>query len=127
MSIKNALRKLDEAIDDLSSLHVQTFSGTVKWSSTSDPASDPGSAPGGSASTGTLRTLKTFEGFADKPASYEDVSLVAETLMKFDGDSYSFLASETAEAAMQLHKNAVEAGINTRLGIAKMLREAFSL
>lgn len=121
MSIRDALEKLDKAIDDLSSLHVQTYTGTVKWSGASDPATPPEER----ANTSTLRAVTTFEGFSDHKPSYEDVSLVAETLMKFDGDSYSFIATEAAEAAMQLHKNAVEAGINTRLGLAKLLRDVF--
>ena len=52
--------------------------------------------------------------------------LVAESLAQFDGDSYNFvrenLESVPAEA-LEVHKNAVEAGIETRLGLLTLFKD----
>ncbi len=122
MSIKSALRALDSAIDDLTSLHVQTYSGSIKWAEAwKEAAKKTESEPG------TVTSMRTFEGFSDQLASDAKVSLVADTLIKFDGDSYNFIAQDatSTESALTLHKDAVEAGINTRLGLMELVRDVF--
>ena len=120
MGLKNALTALDGVIDDLTSLHVQTYTGTVNWQTLWQPADNGGDSQ-------TLRTLRTFEGFSESLAANADVSLVADTLLKFDGDSYNFIAEDatSTEAALQLHKDAVAAGIQTRIGLMELVRDVF--
>ncbi len=122
MSIKSALRALDSAIDDLTSLHVQTYSGSIKWAEAWKEA-----AKASDDEPRTVTSMRTFEGFSDQLASDAKVSLVADTLIKFDGDSYNFIAQDatSTESALTLHKDAVEAGINTRLGLMELVRDVF--
>lgn len=111
VGLKNALEKLNNAVEDLSSLHVQTFTGSVKFT------------PEG-------RTFKTVESAVQealKPGGTE-ITLVAESLYKFDGDSYNFLTNDKGgipTSAMELHKSAVEGGIKTRIGLMEMMKNVF--
>lgn len=120
MGLKATLEALNDAIDDLTSLHVQTYTGTINWK-------DAWKEDAGAGNTKTLRSLRTFEGFSDQAASATDVNLVADSLMKFDGDSYNFIATNatSTESALQLHKNAVEAGINARAALMELVRDVF--
>jgi hypothetical protein len=122
MSIKSTLKALDSAIDDLTSLHVQTYTGKINWAEAwKEAPKDTDAEPQ------TLTSKKTFEGFSDQLAANANVSLVADTLIKFDGDSYNFIAEDatSTESALALHKDAVEAGINTRLGLMELVRDVF--
>lgn len=109
MSLKQALEKVNEAVQDLSSLHVQTFTGKVEFSSENSTYADIETA---------VKTAK-----ADGK-----IKLVAESLYKFDGDSYNFLTNEEGgipSSAMELHKAAVEGGIKTRQGLAELVKGVF--
>ena len=119
MGIRKTLKTLDAVIDDLTSLHVQTYTGTINWK---DFWSKVGDVQDESK---TSRSLRAFEGFSEQLPTDGSVSLVADTLMKFDGDSYNFITTEAAEPAMQLHKNAVESGINTRVGLLELIGKIF--
>ena len=110
MGLKNALGKLDDAVKDLTSLHVQTYSGEV--SSTID----------GSQSYDDIRQL------VKTAVSEGKITLVAETLAQFDGDSYNFIKQELddiPQLALEVHKNAVQSGIDTRLGLLTLFKDIF--
>ena len=107
MGLKAALQKLDEAVKDLTSLHVQTFSGELNITLSGDKGYD------------TLR--------AEMKKAIKDgnLTLVAETLAQFDGDSYNFVKQDLSDIpslALEVHKNAVEAGIETRLGLLGLFK-----
>jgi hypothetical protein len=105
--LKQAMGKLNEAVSDLSSLHVMTF-------------------------TGDISALDTSKGYAGIEAQLKKaevktrITLVAESLYKFDGDSYNFLAeSDVPDAALVLHDSAVASGLQTRQGLMEMFRDLF--
>lgn len=106
--LKQALTALNNAVTDLTSLHVQTFTGEI--------ASDLD----GSQSFSDIRALVK----AAKTAG--TVTLVAETLAQFDGDSYNFVAADLASVpplALEVHKNAIKAGVETRLGLLNLFKD----
>ena len=112
MPLRDALKKLDELFADLTSLHVQTYTGKVDFDL----------SPGTGDST---RVDRLRDAVANLPADGE-VKLVAEAYYQFDGDSYNFLTSEDVPAkALELHKAAVEAGMKTRQGLMELVKDAF--
>ena len=105
MSLKSALNALDEAVKDLTSLHVQTFSGTLNLD------------------------VKGNESFTELKKELVDaggkVTLVAESLIKFDGDSYNFVAQDVenvADITYDVHLKAVKAGLDTRQGLLTLFK-----
>ena len=111
MGLKAALTQLDNAVQDLTSLHVQTFSGEIN-SSTID----------GSQPYDNIRKL------VQTASSDSKITLVAETLAQFDGDSYNFVKQELdniPKLALEVHKNAVQSGIDTRLGLLTLFKDLF--
>lgn len=109
MSLKDALTKINTTITDLSSLHVQTFTGKVNFTG-----------------TGKYEDIKSA---VDAAVGDKSITLVAESLYKFDGDSYNFLTNEEGgipTSAMELHKAAVEGGIKTRQGLAELVKGVFN-
>jgi len=111
MALKDALKKLNDAVNDLTSLHVQTFTGIVDID----------------VDDGDFKVLKERLAKATKESG---VTLVAESLFKFDGDSYNFITNKPDDVpakALEMHKNAIEAGIETRQGLLNMFRKAFDL
>ncbi len=110
--LKEALKKIDDAIKDLSSLHVQTFTGSIEF--TDDPQNG--------------RTYDTIEAAIKDAKANKKIMLVAESLYKFDGDSYNFVTSDTGgipSSALELHKTAVEGGVKTRQGLMTMVKGIF--
>ncbi|NDV93203.1 hypothetical protein GTH32_18695 [Alteromonas sp. 345S023] len=108
MTLKSSLEKLNEQIKDLSSLHVQTFTGKVTFTG-----------------TGNFTDIETA---VQQAVSSQTVKLVAESLYKFDGDSYNFLTNDEGgipASAMELHKSAIEGGIKTRQALAELVKGAF--
>ena len=105
--LKDALGKLNEAVADLTSLHVMTFTGDVKL----------------------LDTSKGYAGIEAQLKKAEvkaNITLVAESLYKFDGDSYNFLTdNDVPNAALALHESAVESGLQTRQGLMEMFKDIF--
>ncbi|WP_196894811.1 hypothetical protein [Aureivirga marina] len=107
MGLKSALKKLDEAVEDLTSLHVQTFVGTIQSTDENVKFSD----------------IKTLVNNSD---TNSDVKLVAETLAQFDGDSYNFVNEDwdqLPKIAIEIHKNAVKSGVETRLGLLDLFKD----
>jgi len=108
MSLKSALNELNKAVQDLTSLHVQTFTGELKTELT------------GSEKFEDIRKL------IREAKTKGEVFLVAETLAQFDGDSYNFVKQElkdVPEMALEVHQNAVQSGIETRLGLLTLFKD----
>jgi hypothetical protein len=113
MALRDAVTRIAEAIKDLSSLHVQTFSGTV--------AIDLANLDANDAAIDTIRSTITSE--SAKPDG--TIRLVAEAYYQFDGDSYNFLTNDAVpEGALEMHAAAVDAGIKTRQGLVELVKGA---
>ena len=114
MSLRDAVRKLDGLITDLSSLHVQTYTGNVEV--------DLDSLPDGVHGMDRVRD-------AVKQARADGrVTLVAESYFRFDGDSYNFVAGPGAEVppgALAAHEAAVASGIKTRQALVELVKDVF--
>lgn len=109
MGLRNALSALNNAVDDLTSLHVQTFTGNIAFDHDTQNYDD-------------IRQL------IQQAQTNADVVLVAESLYKFDGDSYNFLANAESgipASALELHKAAIEGGIKTRQGLMELVKDVF--
>ena len=111
MALRDAVNKINEVIADLSSLHVQTYTGSI---------------------TVDLDNLGDEHGMnrvrdAVKAARADGtVTLVAEAYYQFDGDSYNFLTSDDVPTrALEMHTAAVEAGINTRRALVELVKGVF--
>lgn len=113
--LKGALTKLNEAIKDLTSLHVQTFTGEVTFTIDEN-------VPEGSTKFDNIKTA------VDAAKTAGDIILVAESLYQFDGDSYNFLNNKEGgipAAALELHRTSVENGIKTRQGLMQIITDVF--
>jgi hypothetical protein len=111
MALKEALAKLNDAVKDLTSLHVQTFTGELEVDIN------------GSQDFDTIRALIKKEKTDGK------IILVAETLAQFDGDSYNFVKQELKDVpqiALEVHQKAVQSGIDTRLGLLELFKDLIS-
>lgn len=112
MSIRDAFKKVGNAIEDLSSLHVQTYTGSVAV----DLDTQPESVQGMDRVRDAVKAAKA----AGK------ITLVAEAYFQFDGDSYNFLTSaDVPPKALEMHTAAVESGLKTRLGLAELVKGVF--
>lgn len=113
MALKEALKTLNEAVADLTSLHVQTYSGTISFKDRGDN--------------------ETFNNLRDKLSQGKgpddtdvDIQLKLETLIKFDGDSFNFVAKESvSDELFKLHRDAIDSGLKTRLGLMEMMKNVF--
>ncbi len=107
MALKDALENLNNAVQDLTSLHVQTYTGEVNLE---------------------LDGTESFKDLRELVKASEEsgkITLVAETLAQFDGDSYNFVKQnldDVPELALETHKNAIKAGIETRLGLLDLFK-----
>lgn len=110
MSLRNAVAKLEEWVSDLSSLHVQTYTGSIHID-LSDLAEDQSAAD------------IVSKAVASATEAEGSVKLVAESYFQFDGDSYNFLTDATAPAkALELHMAAVAAGQATRRSLLELVK-----
>jgi len=110
MGLRNALQKLDDAVTDLTSLHVQTFSGTLKAEIDRDQDFD------------TLR-----EAISGTAAEGTEVTLIAESMLRFDGDSYNFVAEDAPPNLMKVHNEAVQSGLDARQSIIELFRDSIGV
>ena len=113
MALRDAVTKIADTIKDLSSLHVQTFSGTVDI--------DLAGLSDNDAKIDTIRDTIT----AESARADGTIRLVAEAYYQFDGDSYNFLTDDAVpEGALEMHSAAVDAGIKTRQGLVELVKGA---
>jgi hypothetical protein len=113
MALKDALQAINEAFNDLTSLHVQTYTGVLDFD-----------AKPTKTSSAFDKVRDYVKGESAKPNG--KIRLVAEAYVQFDGDSYNFVTEEDVPArALELHRDAVEAGINTRRGLMELIVDVF--
>jgi len=108
MSLKDALTAVKNAAVDLTTLDVQTYTGTI----------DLSTATGG------------FGGIKDlvkDAASQTDakITLVAQSVYEFDGDSFNFLTDGNGLSpdALKIHNEAVAAGLKARQGLLDLFKD----
>ena len=110
MSLKDAITKLNDAVQDLTSLHVQTFTGEL------------------TANIDGSKDFKSIHALIKEAKTKGEIKLVAETLAQFDGDSYNFVKENLDNVppiALEVHKNAVKAGVETTLGLLDLFKGLF--
>jgi len=110
MGLRNALQKLDEAVTDLTSLHVQTFSGKLKAEIDRNQEFD-----------------KLRDAISGADSGESEVTLVAESVLKFDGDSYNFVAEDAAPNLMEVHNEAVQSGLDARQSIIELFKDSIGV
>jgi len=114
--LRDALQNLNDKVKDLTSLHVQTFTG--------DLTIEIDDAKGYDDLKKTINAAIAAE--KKKTSANAKFQLVAETLAQFDGDSYNFVNRDLdniPQVALDVHKNAVKAGIETRLGLLELFKD----
>lgn len=116
--LRNALRKLGEAIEDLSELHVRTMSGSINVTTgTEDTDSDGGAGEeDGDSGKVDMSAMKAL-------AENQDVEIVADTVIKFDGDAYHFINDDAPKTLTDAHQKAVETSMNSRRAIVEMFKD----
>jgi len=99
MALKDVLKNLDEAFDDLTSLEVQTYTGVIE--------------------VNTEGQLGDFEDYIKNHGQAGgQIKLVAVTKMMCDGDAINLVPETEFPAHIQkVHESAVKAGIETRHGL----------
>lgn len=102
MGLKQALNELNAAIQDLSSLHVRTYSGTLNLEINGQ----------GDRAKALDTAIKSAAGNA---------KLALETFVCFDGDTYHFVGDDVEDSLRTMHKDAIEAGLKTRQGLMDMV------
>jgi hypothetical protein len=110
-TLRHALQELRDAVDDLTSLQVQTFSGTIEL----DPEAN--------LSFTDIRT-------AVKEAQSSDEStihVVATSYLQFDGDSFNFVAADATAPMLRAHQDAVASGLAARQALLDMFRDVIGL
>lgn len=108
MALQDAFNELKEKVVDLTSLHVQTYTGTInlgvnheseRWTALEDALKNP------------------------KPDS--NVRLAMETMIRFDGDAYNFVSDNNTDLLRRTHLDAVQAGLDTRRAIIELATNLF--
>jgi hypothetical protein len=108
MALKDALQKLNDAIEDLTALHVQTYTGELNVSVEDNTSFDSIRA--------AIKDAK----------SNGTITLVAESLLQFDGDSFNFVTDvPVPQQALDIHRSAVETGLQTRQALIQLFKGAF--
>ena len=105
MPLKQAIKNLDAALNDLTSLHVQTYSGTLKLAIADGQEAE---------------RFKSINESIKTPPSGQSVNLALETLVKFDGDAYNFVSDDATQALIDTHKNAVDSSLKSRQAMLDM-------
>lgn len=111
--LRTAVTKVTGLIEDLSSLHVQTYTGTVSVDLDNLPDDVP--------------AMKRVRDAVKEARANGEVTLVAEAYYQFDGDSYNFLTNEDVPLkALDMHTNAVESGMATRQALVELVKDAIT-
>lgn len=107
MALREALSKLNEAINDLTSLHVQTFTGTMEWKLSDGK-------------------IKSVEDVMNDGTASGNLKFVADSIFKFDGDSINFITDasyDSIDKALTCHQNAIKSGLETRVALMNMFKD----
>ncbi|MDA0790661.1 MAG: hypothetical protein O2780_14535 [Proteobacteria bacterium] len=105
--LKAALEDIQAKAIDLSELRVQTVTGDVSAVIKSKNFDD-------------LEKLLTPGTEANAVASLQ---LVLDTTIKFDGDSLNFISTAASPELIEIHKEAVAAGLKQRQGFIEMFKD----
>jgi len=106
--MESALGKIGDVLEDLSSLEVQTYSGSI------DVSFD-----GGLGVDGKLKSITDL--LAAAKAADNNLKLCAVTKMSFDGDAINLVPEEgLSERIQEIHIAAVKTGIDTRHGLLSL-------
>ena len=113
MSIKTALKKVGHFVQDVATVEVQTYSGSVE-------------------SIHALSKIEfedgknRFQTILDSAEAKADIKLAFLTVLDFSGDAVLFRASDGAIATDELdtaHQAAVTAGIQSRQAIVDLFKD----
>jgi len=100
-----ALSKIGDVLEDLSSLEVQTYTGSIDVTLSTALGSD-----------GKLKSITDL--LAAAQASSNDLKLRAVTKMMCDGDAINLIPDGVfPEHVQKVHEGAIKAGIDTRHGL----------
>jgi hypothetical protein len=105
-NIRDAMKKVANAFEDLTTLDVQTYTGTVDLS-------------------GNQEGFKGIKNLVKQAQTDAKISLVAESVYQFDGDSFNFITNGQGvpSEALKIHQGAVEAGLKTRQGLFELFKD----
>ena len=109
MALSDALKTVNNAVKDLTSLHVQTFTGEI--------GIDIGDQKGFAEIRKAIEDAKTAG----------DLTVVADSLIQFDGDSYNFIAADAPATILKAHESAVLAGLKSRQALLELGKDALGL
>lgn len=110
--------KIKEAVKDMSSLEVQTFTGTIKGF-----VKAPTSTSASKADKVSVIDWKKLLGTANAGGS--EIELAAVTLIKFDGDTQLFLSNSPTVApnVIESHQRAVESAQQVRSAVVDLFKD----
>lgn len=113
---QDAINSLKEAVGDLSSLEVQTISGSLTGIVTANPT---GNAANNSPSSGG--SIIDWKKAIKSAKASGKVELVLATKINFDGDATQFVKEgEISEHMLNAHKAALDAGKTIREELLKL-------
>jgi hypothetical protein len=104
-TFKDVFDKIAEGLQDLRSLEVLTYRGTIRVEAT-------GAMPG------------TFAETLANARTQADLRIVASTLSSIDGDTKVFYGSDATEAEIAAHNQIVESAVAKRAAILRMFESA---
>ena len=108
MALQDAFNELKEKVVDLTSLHVQTYTGTINLGVSHDN-----------------ERWTALEEALKHPKPDSNVKLAMETMIRFDGDAYNFVSENNTDLLRKTHLDAVKAGLETRKAIIELATNLF--
>lgn len=105
--LKAALEDIQNKLIDLSELRVQTVTGDVNAVIAANNFDD-------------LEDLLTP---GEGASAVAKLQLVLDTTVKFDGDSLNFISTAASPELIEIHKEAVAAGLKQRQGFIEMFKD----
>ncbi len=106
-SFKQAFDSIAKGVEDLSSLEVVSYKGTISIKS-EEPCPD------------------TFDSILENARSQADFKIMACTTSKLDGDVKFFYDQDITKSDMDAHLQMVDAARKNRQGFIEMFKEAIS-
>ena len=115
MPLRDALRKVGNFVEDIATVEVQTYTGSVALI-------DAATAPNLPVADGQSR----FAAILAKAKDTADLKLVGHTVLDFSGDALLFRSNDPevgTEALLAAHDSAVTAGIQSRQAIVDLFKD----
>jgi hypothetical protein len=136
--LKAAFNTLKDVVEDLTSLQVQTFSGTIdiriektgfrtlrEAIEAKRHADIEGDRISRNEDTNAV-TVKEADGEGSVTVK-GDIEVVATSYIQFDGDSYNFIATGASDKLVKAHNDAVAAGMESRKALLALLLDIVGL